>query len=149
MKEKYILFVSFIVFFAFTISLMRNVNNWYKFLSDNKTTLHIPEKNVSMYYFNFRVVLSDLLKTNDKSNIYLVNSDPLTFYYLRYQLYPSKVFRNNEKLFGKSLAPTIFDYFVFFDKEDTKNYSKKLKNYELLKEIKYERNFLLIYKRNG
>ncbi len=140
--------VSLLLLGSVLLGIGRTIFNFTKIITDKNTIIFKSEKKVQEYYFEYRVKLYEYFKDKNPPNIYLVNVDPLTYYYLRYQLYPAKIYRNNGKLFGNPEIPKHFDYYVFEGLGDVIEY-KKVKNiqYKLVYEIEYLNKRIVIYKK--
>lgn len=129
---------------CFVTAVIRTVFNFSKIYTDKHTYLFETKQNVEENFFGSRIKLVALLSKGNRGNIYLLNPDPLTFYYLRYTLYPLKIFRSNDKSYGRPIIPTTYDYYVFYKISDVNKYSLTLKkNYDL---ISNENTLPLIYK---
>lgn len=126
MKNKLQTLLFFLIIISMIFGLFRSAYNFSKIISDKNTYIYKSKIDVEKRFFGDRVELASYLLSSTKKTVYLVNLDPLTFYYLRYRLYPNRVFRNNDKIYGSPITPKVFDYYVFHNLQDSEKYLKIL-----------------------
>lgn len=127
MENKLQALLLFLIIVSVIFGLFRSVYNFSKIISDENTYIYKSKIDVEEIFFGDRIELASYLLSSTKKTVYLVNLDPLTFYYLRYRLYPTRVFRNNDKIYGSPITPKAFDYYVFYNLQDSEKYLKILR----------------------
>lgn len=118
-----------------SIVIVRLFYNYSKFITDKNSFLYKSSTEVEQFYFAESKTITDLLHAKNYTNIYLVNIEPQTYYYLRYRLFPVKVYRNNEVISGKDKRPLKYDAYIFTDAKEMRDFLEQNKDYYLLQTV--------------
>lgn len=125
----------------------RTVINLSKLYSDKNTYLFKSKTEVERTFFKSSLELAEYFKNKPRSDVFLVADEGIAFHYLRYKIYPTRVFKSNEVIYGKPQYPDQFDYYIFSNINDVMKYKKTLVNFVMDKKIQGEEPFF-IYKKN-